>query len=82
MTFTLERSIKKTASTFIEKKILLISGPRQVGKTYLSKALSTDYAYLNYDNIDSQKEIYERSWPRDNDLIIFDELHKMKNWKQ
>ncbi len=82
MTYTLERSIKKTASIFIEKKILLISGPRQVGKTYLSKSLSQDFIYLNYDNIDSQREIHERSWPRDNYLIIFDELHKMQNWKQ
>lgn len=82
MDFIIERSIRKFALKDIEKKLLLISGPRQVGKTYLSKSLSSDYAYLNYDNIDSQREIHERSWPRNKELIIFDELHKMTNWKQ
>jgi predicted AAA+ superfamily ATPase len=79
---SIERSIRKFALKDIEKKLLLISGPRQVGKTYLSKSLSSDYTYLNYDNLDSQREIHERSWPRNKDLIIFDELHKMANWKQ
>lgn len=81
MDFLIERSISKFALKDLEKKIVLISGPRQVGKTYLSKSLSSDYIYLNYDNIDSQREITERSWPRNKDLIIFDELHKMTNWK-
>ena len=74
MDFLIERSIRKFALKDIEKKLLLISGPRQVGKTYLSKSLSSDYAYFNYDNLDSQREIHERSWPRNKDLIIFDEL--------
>ncbi len=77
-----ERSIKSTALKFIEKKILLICGPRQVGKTYLSKSLLENFIYLNYDNEDSKREIRDRSWPRNKDLIIFDELHKMPNWKQ
>ena len=25
--------------------------------------------------------IRKASWPRDAELVIFDELHKMKNWK-
>lgn len=82
MDISIERSIRKFALKDLEKKIVLISGPRQVGKTYLSKSLSSDYLYLNYDNFDSQREIAERSWPRNKDLIIFDELHKMTNWKQ
>jgi len=80
--FLIQRSISKFALHDLEKKLVLISGPRQVGKTYLSKSLSSDYLYLNYDNIDSQREITERSWPRNKDLIIFDEIHKMSNWKQ
>jgi predicted AAA+ superfamily ATPase len=79
---TIERSIKKFVLKDLDKKLVLISGPRQVGKTFLSRSLSSDYIYLNYDNLDSQREISERSWPRNKDLIIFDELHKMTNWKQ
>ena len=82
MTFKIDRSIKKFALNFSEKKIVLISGPRQVGKTFLSKSLYEDFTYLNYDNLDSLREINERSWPRNKELIIFDELHKMPNWKQ
>jgi predicted AAA+ superfamily ATPase len=80
--FLIERSIRKFALKDLEKKLVLISGPRQVGKTYLAKSMSSDYIYLNYDNLDSQREIAERSWPRNKDLVIFDELHKMTNWKQ
>ncbi len=82
MDFLIERSIRKFALKDLEKKLVLISGPRQVGKTYLAKSMSSDYIYLNYDNLDSQREIAERSWPRNKDLVIFDELHKMTNWKQ
>ena len=82
MDFLIERSIRKFALKDLDKKLVLISGPRQVGKTYLAKSLSSDYIYLNYDNLDSHREITERSWPRNKDLVIFDELHKMTNWKQ
>ena len=82
MDFLIERSIRKFALKDLDKKLVLISGPRQVGKTYLAKSLSSDYIYLNYDNLDSHREIAERSWPRNKDLVIFDELHKMTNWKQ
>ena len=37
------------------KKAVLLSGPRQVGKTFLAKELMAEFArpqYLNYDNLD------------------------------
>ena len=64
-------------------KIILISGPRQVGKTYLSLKLfqGRDCVYLNYDDPDDREVIARRSWPRNVDAVIFDELHKMPGWK-
>jgi predicted AAA+ superfamily ATPase len=65
----------------LARKIVLLSGPRQAGKTTLSKMLLPDYAYLNYDNPEHRVELLELSWSRNCDIVIFDELHKLKNWK-
>lgn len=65
----------------LEKKIVLLTGPRQTGKTTLSKMLMTGYDYYNYDNSEDRLSLIERSWDRSKNLIIFDELHKLKNWK-
>lgn len=63
-----------------------ISGPRQVGKTTLAKELgrkyfSDSYTYLNWDNRQDRKVILEGVFESDKKLVIFDEIHKYKNWK-
>ncbi len=45
----MERSLKPYVLEDANKKIVLISGPRQSGKTTLSKALFSDCDYFNYD---------------------------------
>jgi uncharacterized protein len=75
------RYIKDAIKRDLPKKIVLISGPRQVGKTTLAKSISSNYGYLNYDNPTHRKALIERSWRRDVDLAIFDELHKLPGWK-
>jgi predicted AAA+ superfamily ATPase len=60
----------------------LISGPRQVGKTTLSKEVFPKYSYFNYDRLPDQKKMLEEEWDHHAQVIIFDELHKMKKWKQ
>ena len=65
----------------LKQKILLITGPRQCGKTTLAKGLGTSFEYLNYDEQDHNKAFLEKSWDRKKPYIIFDELHKKKNWK-
>jgi len=62
-------------------KIIILSGPRQVGKTTLSKQLLPSFVYLNYDTAADLRMIQQQDWPRDVPLVIFDELHKLKNWK-
>ncbi len=56
-------------------------GPRQSGKTTLSRQLSPETEYLNYDFDEHRYIIRERSWDRRKPLVISDELHKMPNWK-
>lgn len=62
-------------------KIVLLSGPRQSGKTTLAKMLFQDVEYYNYDLAEDRVALMEKSWRRNCELVIFDELHKLKNWK-
>ena len=43
--------------------------------------LSADFDYLNFDNPEHRQGLLDRSWDRSRELVIFDELHKLKNWK-
>jgi predicted AAA+ superfamily ATPase len=65
----------------LKKKIVLLTGPRQSGKITLSQMLSNNFDYLNFDNPEHRPGIIERIWDRSKDLIIFDELHRLNNWK-
>lgn len=78
----IERSIQKTVLSDLKKKIVLIVGPRQVGKTTFSKNLLKSFDYLNYDSDKDKLNILEQNWNRDAKLVIFDEIHKMRNWKR
>lgn len=77
---------KRYLSDFIvsdlDKKITLLSGPRQCGKTTLSKSLPFHaIEYLNFDEFGQRKRMVTKDWSRKVDLLIFDELHKMTKWK-
>jgi len=77
----MHRSLERSVRTYWDKKIILLSGPRQVGKTTLAKSLSTDFAYYNYDIKKDLKIFKDQDWDRSKSLVIFDEIHKMKKWK-
>jgi len=70
----------------LTKKMVFIGGPRQVGKTILSKQLCHDQfsngIYLNWDNDDDRQAILKKQWLATSPLIIFDELHKYPHWKR
>jgi predicted AAA+ superfamily ATPase len=77
----MERYLTKYIQEDLATKIVLLTGPRQTGKTTLSKMLKSDYDYFNFDSLEDRLSLQEKSWDRSKDLVIFDELHKLKNWK-
>ena len=77
----MERYLTPALSEELGRKILLLTGPRQCGKTTLSRMLRPGYQYINYDLAEHRLLLREKSWDRQKALVIFDELHKMDQWK-
>jgi len=68
----------------LTKKMVILTGPRQIGKTFLAKQLLSEFQrpqYLNYDSVDDRRILLTRSWPLNTDFLVFDEIHKMRDWK-
>ena len=65
----------------LERKMVLVSGPRQVGKTTLARSLLPDPAgYLNWDVPEHRDAILRGRLP-DAPVLVFDELHKFRGWR-
>jgi len=82
--------IKRFLENFIlgdlKGKMVFIAGPRQVGKTTLASEIGAKffhdkYSYFNWDNREDRKAILNETFRADKALLIFDEIHKYKNWK-
>ena len=81
----MERSLLSHVREDLDTKIVLVSGARQVGKTTMAKQVVPDpkrQVYLSFDAEDDRRMILDRAWTRDTDLVILDEIHKMKAWKR
>ena len=68
----------------LQKKMVVLTGPRQVGKTTLSQQLLTEFPggqYLNFDVAAHREIIQNQNWRQSAPLLVFDELHKMPDWK-
>jgi predicted AAA+ superfamily ATPase len=75
------RSIAERVRRDLDRKIVLISGPRQSGKTTLARALFQSHDYLNFDSARDRIALSRGEWDRKADLLVLDELHKKTRWK-
>lgn len=76
------RYIQEFIQKDLQKKMVFVGGPRQVGKTTLAKQLMNNQGlYLNWDNDFDRKKILNQSWSDDDQCLVFDELHKFPRWK-
>jgi uncharacterized protein len=63
------------------KKMVMVAGPRQVGKTTFALQLAgNEKGYLNWDIPEHRERILRRKLP-DSSLWVFDELHKYHSWR-
>jgi hypothetical protein len=82
----LHRLLKTQIEADLAKKMVLLSGPRQSGKTTLARSLLAgsvrvvDERYLNWDDDEARTRILQGAFPRDG-LVVFDELHKYTRWR-
>lgn len=68
----------------LKAKMVLVAGPRQVGKSTLAQRILRRRkvgAYFSWDNRDDRKEIRAAHWPAGDALVVLDEIHKWRGWK-
>ncbi len=81
----MERYLYEPVKKDLTRKMVILTGPRQIGKTWLARELMKEFKnpqYLNYDSFDDAKIIRAHTWPIHADMLVFDEIHKMKEWKK
>lgn len=75
------RYLSKQVREDLKRKMVFISGPRQVGKTTLAKSiLESELSYLNWDIPGDRDKILKRELPI-TELWCFDEIHKYPSWR-
>ncbi len=80
------RYLKNEITQILQRKMVFIGGPRQVGKTTLSLSFLNPSSvknknYLNWDNSNDQKLILKNEISLDSKICVFDEIHKYKKWR-
>ncbi|MBI5447757.1 MAG: ATP-binding protein [Gammaproteobacteria bacterium] len=77
----IKRYLTEQIRNDLNKKMVFIGGPRQVGKTILAQfLLQNRQGYLNWDVSEHREKILKQALPHST-LWVFDELHKYKLWR-
>ena len=68
----------------LARKLVLLTGARQAGKTTLARQLMAGFEpaqHLNWDVPADRQLIVQHAWSPKAKLVVFDEIHKMRDWK-
>lgn len=81
-----QRYLSSHIQSALNKKMVFIGGPRQVGKTTLSLAFISpstvkNKSYLNWDDALDKSLILKNQLPLQEKILIFDEIHKYRKWR-
>lgn len=77
----MERYLAKQITSDLSRKMVFLSGPRQVGKTTLAQSLlKKNNGYLNWDSDGGRRAILAKDLPAA-PRIVFDEIHKYPRWR-
>ena len=80
----MKRYLDDLVDTDLQRKMVLLTGPRQVGKTTLCRQMMGRFAsaqYLNWDVAADRTILQRQTWAARNRLLVMDEIHKMPDWK-
>ncbi len=81
----MQRYLSNSILSDVDQKMVILTGPRQVGKTTLAKEVMASYRrpqYLNGDVVEDRRILMAQGWSLRADLLVLDEIHKMSNWKK
>jgi len=75
------RYLSDQVAADLARKMVLLGGPRQVGKTTIARQLLGGApGYLSWDDPEDRERILRRELPA-TELVAFDELHKYRRWR-
>lgn len=80
-----DRSLKTRVQRDLERKLVVLTGARQAGKTTLARQLMAGFEaaqYLSWDIPADRQLINAHAWSAKARLVVFDEIHKMRDWKR
>lgn len=80
----MQRYLDELVSQDLASKLVMLTGPRQVGKTTLARQLMLSFEssqYLNWDVLQDRAILQRQSWNPRARLLVMDEIHKMRDWK-
>lgn len=80
----MKRYLEDLIAADLQRKMVLLTGPRQVGKTTLCRQLMDQFSpaqYLNWDVAADRAILQGQTWTGRTRMLVMDEIHKMPHWK-
>jgi hypothetical protein len=79
-----ERTLQPDLQRDLGRKLVVLTGARQAGKTTLARRLMAGFEaaqVLSWDVPADRRLIAAHAWTPKARLVVFDEIHKMRGWK-